>query len=166
MVIGVGVMGILPRLAALRPGLIMFGLGGCLPAGLPAAIGGGAAWSVLGVALYLTMAGALGALVERQEEAGTAMAPLTMVLVASYLVGQAAADTTVGQVLAIFPLSSPLVMPPRIATGAASTAEMAVSLVLLVATLVLVGRVGATVYRRAIVRTGRRLRVREALRAA
>jgi hypothetical protein len=29
-----------------------------------------------------------------------------------------------------------------------------------------VGRVGATVYRRAIVRTGRRLRVREALRAA
>jgi ABC-2 type transport system permease protein len=165
-VIGVGVIGILTLLAGLLPVLIKFGLGGSLPAGLPAAIGGGAAWFVLGVALYLTMAGALGALVERQEEAGTAMAPLTMVLVASYLVGQAAADTTVGQVLAIFPLSSPLVMPPRIATGAASTAEMAVSLVLLVATLVLVGRVGATVYRRAIVRTGRRLRVREALRAA
>jgi ABC-2 type transport system permease protein len=165
-VIGVGVIGILTLLAGLLPVLIKFGLGGSLPAGLPAAIGGGAAWFVLGVALYLTMAGALGALVERQEEAGTAMAPLTMVLVASYLVGQAAADTTVGQVLAIFPLSSPLVMPPRIATGAASSAEMAVSLVLLVATLVLVGRVVATVYRRAIVRTGRRLRVREALRAA
>jgi ABC-2 type transport system permease protein len=58
-----------------------------------------------------------------------------------------------------------MVMPSRIAVGAASGAEMAVSLALGLTAIVVVARLGSVVYRRAIVRTGRRLKVREVLRS-
>jgi len=165
-VIGVGLIGAATLLVAAVPVVVKLVAGGSLPAGLPAAVAGGAAWFLLGVALYLTIAGALGALVERQEEAGTVMAPLSIVLIASYLVGQSAADTPLGAVMAVFPLSAPLVMPSRIAIGAASTPEILLSLALSVAAVVVAARVGATIYRRAVVQTGQRLTVREALRSA
>jgi ABC-2 type transport system permease protein len=165
-VVGVGLVGFLTLLVGATPVLVKQAVGGSLPAGLPTAIAAGSAWFVLGLALYLTIAGSLGALVERQEEAGAAVAPLTFILIGSYLVGQSAADTTLGAVLAVFPLSSPLVMPSRIAIGAATPGEIAASLVVGLLTVGLVVRFGSTIYRRAIVRTGRRLSVREALRPA
>ena len=67
--------------------------------------------------------------------------------------------------LGYVPLTSPIVMPSRLALGEASGAEIVASLLLLVAAVVVVGRVGATVYRRAVVRTGRRLKLREVLRS-
>jgi ABC-2 type transport system permease protein len=140
--------------------------GGDLPAGLLQGLAAGAAWFVLGVALYLTLAGALGALVERQEEAGSVVAPLSIVLIASYLIGQSAPESTLGAVLSILPLTSTMVMPARIAVGAATPAEIAASLVLGVVAVVLTVRFGATVYRRAIVRTGRRLKLGDVLRTA
>lgn len=165
-VIGVGLVGVLTLLAGALPVLIKFSLGGSLPAGLATAIVAGAPWFALGAALYLILAGSLGALVERQEEAGTAMAPLSMLLIGSCIVGQSFADTPVGAVLALVPLSSPLVMAPRIAVGAASGAEIAVSLAVLLVSVIVVARAGATIYGRAVVRTGRRLTIREALRPA
>jgi ABC-2 type transport system permease protein len=66
-------------------------------------------------------------------------------------------------VLAIFPLTSPVVMPARIALGDASGAEMVASLVIGILSVFLVLRIGAAVYRRGIVHTGRRMRLREAL---
>jgi ABC-2 type transport system permease protein len=56
-----------------------------------------------------------------------------------------------------------MVMPSRIAVGEASGVEMAMSLGLGVATVLLAVRVGSRIYGRAIVRTGRRLRLREVL---
>jgi ABC-2 type transport system permease protein len=88
-----------------------------------------------------------------------------MILIGSYLVAQSAPDSPVARVLAYIPLSSPLVMPSRLALGEASGVEMVISLALLLAAVVVVGRVGATVYRRAVVRTGRRLKLREVLRS-
>ncbi len=53
--------------------------------------------------------------------------------------------------------------PTRIAIGVTSPVELAVSLGLLVAAVALTIRFGATIYGRAIVRTGRRLKLREVL---
>jgi ABC-2 type transport system permease protein len=164
-VLAVGFIGFLTLLAGVMPVLVKLAFGGEVLAGVPAALGAGAAWFVLGVALYLTLAGALGALVERQEEAGSTVSPLSIILVGSYLVGQSAPDTPLGGVLAVLPLTSTMVMPARIAIGAASTASIVASLVLGVLAVVLTVRIGSTVYRRAIVRTGRRLKLREVLRA-
>jgi ABC-2 type transport system permease protein len=165
-VVAVGLIGAMTLLAGAVPVIIKAVAGGDLPAGLLQGLAAGAAWFVLGVALYLTLAGALGALVERQEEAGSVVAPLSIVLIASYLIGQSAPESTLGAVLSILPLTSTMVMPARIAVGAATPAEIAASLVLGVVAVVLTVRFGATVYRRAIVRTGRRLKLGDVLRTA
>lgn len=146
------------------PVLVKLIVGGDLPEGLGAALLGGGAWFLLGVGLYVVLAGALGALAERQEEVGALVMPLNGVLIASYAVGSANPESPLARVLAYIPLSAPMVMPSRIAVGAASPLEMAVSLGLSVVTVVLALRFGAIVYRRAIVRTGRRLKLREVLR--
>ena len=68
--------------------------------------------------------------------------------------------------LAIFPFTSPILTPARIALGDASTAEIVASWVVGFATVLLVVRLGAAIYRHGIVHTGRRLRLGEVLRTA
>jgi ABC-2 type transport system permease protein len=162
-VLGVALVGFLALGVGLVPPLVSLAAGGDLPPGLGIAIAAGAPWFILGLVLYLTIAGALGALVERQEEASSVVTPLTILLIASFFVAQTASDTPLGKALAIFPLTSPIVMPSRIAVGEATVPELVASLVLGAATVVLVVRIGARIYARAIVRTGRRLKVREVL---
>jgi ABC-type Na+ efflux pump permease subunit len=130
-----------------------------------AALVGGALWFVLGIALYLTSAGALGALVDRQEEVGSAVSPLMVILIVSYLVGQSAPESAVGSVLAYIPFTSPMVMPERIALGVASPIEVAASLLIGVITVVVVARLASAIYLRAIVRTGSRTHLRQLLRS-
>lgn len=162
-VIGVGIVGVLTLLCGIIPVAVRLYSGGTLPEGMGSALIGGAAWFVLGIAFYLTLAGALGALVERQEEAGSVVTPLTMTLVAGFFVAQSAPASTLAGVLAYIPFTSPLVMPSRIAVGVASSVEMAVSLLIGVLSLAVVVRIGSTVYQRAIVRTGKRLKIGEVL---
>jgi ABC-2 type transport system permease protein len=164
-VIGVGLVGLTGLAIGALPVLIKAIAGGDLPAGLGPAIAIGAAWIILGLALYLTIAGALGALVERQEEAGSVLGPLSLLLIGTYILAQSTADSTLGVVLAIFPLTSPIVMPTRIALGDASGMEIAASLIVLIITLVIAVRLGAAIFRRGIVHTGRRMRLGEALRS-
>ena len=109
-----------PAPSRVLPPIIQLAIGGDLPAGLGSAIVAGGPWFLLGLVLYLTTAGALGALVERQEEAGTVVMPMTILLVGSLLVAQSASDSPLGRLLAIFPFTSPMVMPARIAVGEAS----------------------------------------------
>lgn len=165
-VIGVGIVGLTGMLVAALPVVVKAAAGGDLPAGLGPALGAALVWFVLGLGVYLTIAGALGALVERQEEAGSVIAPLSILLVATYIFAQSAADSGFGTFLAIFPLTSPLVMPARIALGNATTAEIVASLLVGIATVFLTVRVGGAIYRRGIVHTGRRLRLREVFRAS
>ncbi|HOT79213.1 MAG TPA: ABC transporter permease [Microthrixaceae bacterium] len=164
-VIGISVTGLLTFAAGGIPIVISLAIGSDLPPGIGGALAGGAIWFVLGMVLYLTLAGSLGSLAERQEEAGVVVAPLTFLLVGTFIAAQSAADTTFGIVLALVPLTSPLVMPARIAEGVATVPEMAASALLLVAAIALVARFGAVVYGRAIVRTGRRLKLKDVLRS-
>jgi ABC-2 type transport system permease protein len=163
-VVGVGLVGLAGLAAAGIPVVVKAVAGGDLPAGLGPAIAGGLPWMVLGLALYLTTAGALGALVERQEEAGSVLTPLSLLLIGTYVLAQSASDSAFGAFLAIFPFTSPIVMPSRLALGAASPGEIVASLVIGIATVLFVLRLGAAIYRRGIVHTGRRLRLGEVLR--
>lgn len=164
-VIGVGLVGLLTLAAGALPITVKLLAGGDLPPGTGSTLAGGAAWFVLGIALYLSLAGGLGALVDRQEQVGSIIAPLSLVLVAAYLAGVSLADSPTGMVLSIVPLTSPMVMPARLALGEAGAGEIVASLVALLVTVAVVVRLAAVVYERAIVRTGRRLTVREVLRS-
>jgi ABC-2 type transport system permease protein len=165
-VIGVTIVGLASLAAAAIPLLAKGIVGGDLPAGLGPAAGIGFAWMLLGLVFYLTAAGALGALIERQEEAGTVIAPLSMVLIGTYVAAQAAPGGAFGTALGVFPLSSPIIMPTRIALGVASGTEIVASLALGLLAVVFVVRIGGAIYRRGIVHTGQRLALGDALRTA
>ena len=165
-VIGVGVMGIATLLFGLIPVVVRLLLGGDMPNGIGGALASGAAWFALGLAFYLVMSGSLAALVERQEQAGSAMGPLMAALIGSLIVAQSAPESPLAKVLAYIPFSSPVIEPARIAVGVSSPTEMALSLLFLIVALGIVIQVGGVVYQRAIVRTGRKLKLREVLRTA
>ena len=160
-VIGVGCVGLATLLAGVTPVLIRLATGGDLPAGFGGTLLGSAAWFAGGLALYLTLAGSMGALVARQEEAGAVIVPLTMLLVGGYFVALTSAESTLGAVLVYVPVLAPMIAPYRIAVGAGSPLEYTISLVLLVAAVAVAAKVGAAVFRRAIVQTGRRIRWRD-----
>ena len=160
-VLGVTITGLIVLVAAVLPVVVKQALGGDLPVGLGPAVAGGAVWFVLGLVIYLTLAGALGALVERQEEVGTVVSPLMALLIGTFVLVQIAPTSTAVGVLAYVPLSAPLVVPVRLAAGTSSPIEVIGSLLIGIATAVLLARFAAVVYQRAIVRTGRRLHVRD-----
>lgn len=162
--VGVGIIGVFTLAAGALPVVIRFLVGGSMPPGAGETLAVSAVFSVFGIALYLCLAGALGALVARAEEVGGAVGPLTMILIVGYLVGQAAAGTPVGTVLSVFPLTSPVVMPARVALEEASVIEVVLSVAVLIASVGLAVQLATVIYRRAIVRTGKRLKLRDVLR--
>ena len=64
------------------------------------------------------------------------------------------------------PLLSPVVMPGRITAGQVAGWEIAVSLVVTLATVAALTWLGGRVYHNAVLHTGSRMRVRDALRGA
>lgn len=164
-VAGVGLTALLPLLAGALPVVIRLVTSDSLPPGTATALAAAAAWFVLGAGFYLLAAGALGALVERQEDVGSSIAVLSILLVGSYLVGLTAADSTIGAVLAYLPFSAPIVEPARLAVGVSSPVEVVGSLVICVLSVAVMARAASVVYRRAVVRTGSRLHLGDVLRA-
>lgn len=160
-VVGIGLIGLVTLTAGAIPIAIRIVTGGSVPAGAGSTLAATLPFSLLGIALYLCLAGSLGALVERTEDVSSSVGPLTGILIVGYLVGQVASDTVVGLGLALLPLTSPMVMPARVALGEATPVEVVVSLVLLVAAVALAARFATTVYHRAIVRTGQKLSLRD-----
>ena len=126
-------------------------------------------WFPLGYALYASMYAATAALVSRQEDLQSASTPLTLLILVSFFVSFSALEDpggTLAKVASLVPFSSPLVMPGRMALGDASPAEVVAAIALVVAATVLLVRVGARVYAGAILRTGKPVKLLEALRTS
>ena len=66
----------------------------------------------------------------------------------------------------ILPVSAALAMPVRIVLGAATGWQIALSLVLLIGCAVVLVPVGARLYAGAVLRTGSRVKLRDAWRAS
>jgi ABC-2 type transport system permease protein len=127
-----------------------------------------AAWFVVGYAFYAAVFAVAASLVSRQEDLGTVLTPTTLVLLGGFIVGlQAAADPggTLATVTSYVPGLSPLVMPVRQAAGEVAQWEVALAVVLMLVAIALVIRLGGRVYAGALLRTGGRTGIREALTA-
>ena len=126
-------------------------------------------WFPLGYALYASLYAATAALVSRQEDLQSATTPLTILILVAFFLSFNALDDpggTLARVASLVPFSAPLVMPGRMALGDATPVEVAVAVLLLVATTILLVRVGARVYAGAILRTGKPVKLLEALRTS
>lgn len=123
-------------------------------------------WYVLGYAFYSMAYGAVGALASRMEDAQTASGPLTFTLVAVYFFVfwfvVEDLDGVISVTASFVPLTAPLVMPLRLAFGSASAWEGALAAAVMVASIYGLVRLAGRIYTGAILRTGRRVSVREA----
>jgi ABC-2 type transport system permease protein len=126
-------------------------------------------WLVLGYAFYCWVYAAAGSTVERQEQVQSLAFPLTIPVLVGYISSLTVATTgtpnTFVDVLAYLPPTAPFAMPTLVGIGAATWWEFAISVVLSIASTVAVARLATSIYRRAILRTGRRVRIRELLPA-
>jgi ABC-2 type transport system permease protein len=126
------------------------------------------AWFLIGFSLYAFVFAAAAALVNRITEVSAAIFPVTATLVAAYLIAIVVVmpDPRSGWSTAasLFPLTAPMAMPVRWATGTVPAYQLVLSLSLAVLTAVLLVRASSAVYGRALVATGRRLGPRAALR--
>jgi ABC-2 type transport system permease protein len=126
------------------------------------------AWFVLGYAFYASVFAAAASLVSRQEDLGTVVTPASLLLVVGFVISiQAAQDPagTLSTVTSFVPGLSPLVMPVRQAAGGAAWWEVGVSVVLMLIAIAVIVRVGGRVYSGALLRTGGKVKLREALGA-
>ena len=126
-------------------------------------------WFLLGYVLWSSLYAIAGAIVSRQEDLQSSTTVLTLLLVVSYLLAFPVIedpDSALAVISSLVPFSSPIVMPVRVASGAASAAEIVASLGLLVVGIALLVPVGARIYENAVLRMGKPLKLIEAWRGA
>jgi ABC-2 type transport system permease protein len=126
------------------------------------------AWFVLGYAFYAAIFAVGASLVSRQEDLGSVLMPTTLVLVLAFVVGiQASAnpDGTLAVVTSYLPGVSQMVMPVRQAAGNVALWEIVLAVLLMLAAIALVVRLGGRVYAGALLRTSGRTKLREAFKA-
>lgn len=125
-------------------------------------------WFVLGFALYAFLFAASAALVDKITEASSAILPVMTILIVAYMlsVTMVTADpgSVVSVVASIFPLTAPVSMPIRWATGDVPVYQLVAAIVLTALTSALLATAAAAIYSRALLITGRRARWREVLR--
>ncbi|WP_230984175.1 ABC transporter permease [Microbispora oryzae] len=168
-IIGLGVLGLINLGVVIGVGLaasVPAGLAPDLPPGMAGIVAGTVVWFVLGYAFFAAMAAAFGSLVSRQEEVGSVLSPMTMLMTITYLVAYFAAIEPAGSVariLSLIPPFSSMVMPVRSAASVVPFGEVALAVALMLVATVAVLFGGARVYEGAVLRTGARVRLREAL---
>lgn len=169
-VLGLGLVGLIQLFAIGVVGLLLAIVTGVVTISGTAigTLAWGLLWYLLGYLLYATVFAAVGSLVSRQEDVQSVLMPITMVLVVAFVLGFAVISRSPGgttaTVLSLLPPLSPILMPGRIALAAAPLWQVALAIVLTLATVVLLARFGGVVYRNSVLHMGPRLRLRDALR--
>jgi ABC-2 type transport system permease protein len=130
--------------------------------------GVGCMFILLGYALYSTAYAAAGSLVSKQSDAYNASMPVQLPLILSYILTFTViyGNTVFAYYwfLAFFPPTAPISMTVLVAVGVARPWEIALSALLCLAATVGMARLAGTIYGRAILRTGGRLKLRQVLR--
>ncbi len=170
-ILGIGVLGLMQLALTAVVGLGVAAASGAIElgsadAGVLAVV---LLWFLLGYLFYSAIYAISGVIVSRQEDLQSSSTPVTMVLVAGYLVAFPVLEdpgSSLAVISSMVPFTAPIVMPVRVAVGEASGVEIAASLGVLVLAIGLLVPLGARIYEGAVLRMGKPLKIREALRAA
>jgi ABC-2 type transport system permease protein len=171
-IIGIGLVGLLQLAVIGAIGLAVATASNTinLPPDAAGTIGSVLLWFLLGYAFYSSLFAVAGAIVSRQEELQNTATPLNLLLLASFFVAFSSsvggADSTLSRVSSFLPPVAPMVMPLRIAGGDAAMWEVALSLGIMLVSIVAVVLLAARLYEGAILRTGARVKLRDAWASA
>lgn len=135
---------------------------------LLASFGPSIAWFVVffvfGFVMIAALYAATASLVSRQEDVGSATSPVMILVMLPYILVIAFNDNPlVLAIMSYVPFSAPVGMPMRVFLGQAAWWEPLASLVLLLLITALVIALGARIYSNALLRTGARVKLSEAL---
>jgi len=133
------------------------------------AVGVVLAWFVLGYAFYACLFAVAGALVSRQEDVQNTTTPLSIVLFGSFMLSFAALDDPAGGLataLSFVPPTAPIIAPVRLIAGEMPVEQIIGAVVVLLASTAALVAVAARIYSHAVLRTGTRVKLLEAWRAA
>ena len=167
---GIGTLGLLQLLLIAAFAVTLANLTGAidLPADSLSAAAITIGWFILGFAFYASAFAVAGALVSRMEELQNAIVPINLLVFASFFISIGAVqdpDSTMAVVASLLPISSTLAMPVRMVLGAATPPQIALSLAIIVGSTALLIPLAGRVYAGAILRTGSKVRIRDAWRA-
>lgn len=127
-------------------------------------------WLVLAYAFYSWVYAAAGSMVERQDQVQSLILPLSLPMIFGYIMALTGASSgspsALLKVLAYLPPTAPFAMPVLVGFRAVTWWEFLGSAIISVICTIGIARVAATVYRRSILRTGSRVRLREVLNPA
>jgi ABC-2 type transport system permease protein len=127
-------------------------------------------WLVLGYAFYSWLYAAAGSMVERQDQVQSLAFPLSLPVFVGYILAVTTATSgnpsVFFDVLAYVPLTAPLAMPVLVGLGTVAWWQVVLSALISVVCTVFVARAAADIYRKAILRRGPRVRLREVLSRA
>lgn len=168
-VIGIGIIGLIQVFVLV--GTIVIGAqvvgSDILPTITLGMVAAGVAWFLVGYLLYGALFAAGAALVSRQEDAQSALAPITVLIMAAYFASLYVAgepDSGAARVLSLIPPIAPFAMPGRIAIGNVPAWEVALAFGLAIIFVALVMSLASKIYVRSIMHTDRALGWREAWR--
>ena len=169
-VIGLGAVGLLQLLVISTVGLGLSSAFDVIDVGTlgGAALLTGVLWYLLGFFLYATVFAAAASLVSRQEELQSVLTPISMTIIVAFvaginlMIGSPSGPTVT--VLSMLPPFAPILMPGRMALGVAPAWQVLLAVVLALLAIAAITWLGGKVYANAVLRTGARVKLREALR--
>jgi ABC-2 type transport system permease protein len=127
-------------------------------------------WYLLGFVMYSLVFAALGALVSRQEDVGGVITPALMFVIVGYVIGisvlPSEPDNTLAEVLSVIPVFAPTLMPMRLAMGGVPVWEAVVSVVLVLVLIPVLVWLAGRIYANAVMRSGGKVKLRDAMRPA
>lgn len=134
-------------------------------------IGAPVAWFVLfflvGFVLLAAMFASAASLVSRIEDTGPVLTPVMMLVMIPYIGVLLFNDNDlVLTIMSYVPFTAPVAMPVRLFLGEASWWEPLLSLGVLAASAAVVTAIGARIYERSVLRTGGRIKLKDALTTA
>lgn len=169
--IGIGLLGLLQVGAVAAIGLAIAVPGGAisLPSSTPETVILVLVYFLLGYVLYGGLFAAAASLVSRQEDIQSTTGPIMIVLIASYLATNAALGNASGGLATIgtfLPPMAPMLVPGRAAQGDLPAGELVASLLLMLASIVVVIILAARIYDRSVLRFGTPMKLRDAAKFA
>ena len=169
-VLGIGLVGLAQFAVVAASALVALAVSGntLTPKTTPSTIAWILFWFVLGYGFYSVLYATAGSLVSRQEDAQSIQFPVTAVLLVGYLFSLAAAsspDSTAAFIGSLVPPTAPMVMTVRIANGGVPWWQIVLSVGLMVVTIYGMVQLAGRIYVGAVLRIGRRVKLKEAWRA-
>ncbi len=120
-----------------------------------------AVFGILGYLLFSFIFGAIGASCSKVEEVNGATLPIQLMIIAVFMISVftlSMPDSLLAQIMMYVPLSSWMCMFVNVAMGSVSTIQIVISLIILAATTLLMGWIGAKLYRRGTLSYGNTLK--------